>query len=141
MCVIKSEWRLHSVFNLRFRNLVPGIVLGIFFFVVNLRFCNLIPVIVLGYFLWWIQHKKLKYACQQSPHSENTASPRSENEKTGRGHVFITILISSKTPQTMNEKENQQALTTLLTQCDLFHIIPLLSCWARFCGTCSWTRA
>jgi hypothetical protein len=42
---------------------------------------------------------------QESPHSENTASPRSEKEKREREHVFIRILISNKTPQTINEKE------------------------------------
>jgi hypothetical protein len=42
-------------------------------------------------------HKKVKYAHQESPQSENT-----ERE---REHVFIRISISNKTPQTINERE------------------------------------
>jgi hypothetical protein len=48
----------------------------------------------------------VKHAYQESPHSENTASPRSEKEKRERELVFIRILISNKKPQTINEKEN-----------------------------------
>ncbi len=36
----------------------------------------------------------MKYAYQESPHSENTASPRSEKEEREREHVYIRILIS-----------------------------------------------
>jgi hypothetical protein len=36
----------------------------------------------------------VKYAYQESPHSENTASPRSEKEEREREHVYIRILIS-----------------------------------------------
>jgi hypothetical protein len=46
----------------------------------------------------------VKYAYQESPHSENTASPRSEKVERKREHVFIRISISNKTPQTINEK-------------------------------------
>jgi hypothetical protein len=49
--------------------------------------------------------EKVKYAYQELPHSENTASPCSEKEERERKHVHIRILISNKTPQT-NEKEN-----------------------------------
>jgi hypothetical protein len=35
--------------------------------------------------------KTVKYAYQESPHSENTASPRSEKEEREREHVFIRI--------------------------------------------------
>ncbi len=48
----------------------------------------------------------MKYAYQESPHSENTAFPRSEKEEREREHVFVRILISNTTPQTINEKEN-----------------------------------
>ncbi len=40
----------------------------------------------------------------ESPHSQNTASPRREEEERKREHVVISI--SNKTPQTINEKEN-----------------------------------
>jgi hypothetical protein len=50
--------------------------------------------------------KESKYAYQKSPHLENTASPRSEKEERKKEHMFIRILISNKTPQTINEKEN-----------------------------------
>jgi hypothetical protein len=43
---------------------------------------------------------------QESPHSENTACPRSKKEERERERVFIRLLISNKTPQTINEKEN-----------------------------------
>jgi hypothetical protein len=42
----------------------------------------------------------VKYAYQQSPHSENTAAPRSGKEEREREHVFIRTSISNKTPQT-----------------------------------------
>jgi hypothetical protein len=45
----------------------------------------------------------VKCAYQESPHSENTAFPRSEKEDRKREHVFIRISISKKTPQTINE--------------------------------------
>jgi hypothetical protein len=45
--------------------------------------------------------KKVKYAYQESPHSENTVCPRSEKEKREREHAFIRILISNKTSQTI----------------------------------------
>jgi hypothetical protein len=48
--------------------------------------------------------KRVKYAYQELPHSENTASPRREKEE--RERVYIRILISKRTPQTINEKEN-----------------------------------
>jgi hypothetical protein len=48
----------------------------------------------------------VKYAYQESPHSENTASPRSEKEERKREHVIIRISILNKTPQTINENEN-----------------------------------
>jgi hypothetical protein len=41
----------------------------------------------------------VKHAYQESPHPENTASPRSEKEVREREHVFIRILMSNKTPQ------------------------------------------
>jgi hypothetical protein len=50
--------------------------------------------------------KKVKYAYQESSHSENTASPRSERVERKREQVFIKISISNQTPQTINEKEN-----------------------------------
>jgi hypothetical protein len=34
-------------------------------------------------------YKKVKYAYQELPHSENTASPRSEKEEREREHVYI----------------------------------------------------
>jgi hypothetical protein len=36
----------------------------------------------------------VKYAYQESPHSENTASPRSEKEERERERVYIRTLIS-----------------------------------------------
>jgi hypothetical protein len=48
----------------------------------------------------------VKYACQESTHSENKASPRSQNEEKKREHELIRISISNKTPQAINEKEN-----------------------------------
>jgi hypothetical protein len=48
----------------------------------------------------------VKYAYQESPHSENTASRSSEKEEKKRKQVFIRISVSNKTPQTLNEKEN-----------------------------------
>jgi hypothetical protein len=48
----------------------------------------------------------VKYAYQESPHSENTASPRIERVESKREHVFIRISISNKTPQIINENEN-----------------------------------
>jgi hypothetical protein len=48
----------------------------------------------------------VKYVYQESPHSENTASPRSERVDRKREHAFIRKSISNKTPQTINEKEN-----------------------------------
>jgi hypothetical protein len=50
--------------------------------------------------------KKVKYAYQESPHSENTASPRSLEVERKREHGFIRISISNKEPQTINENEN-----------------------------------
>jgi hypothetical protein len=47
----------------------------------------------------------VKYAFQESPHSENTAFPHSEKEEREREHVFTRILISNKTPQTINENK------------------------------------
>jgi hypothetical protein len=41
-------------------------------------------------------NKKVKYACQESPHSENTASPQCEKEEREREHVFIKILLESE---------------------------------------------
>jgi hypothetical protein len=52
----------------------------------------------------------VKYAFQESPHSENTAFPRSEKEERGREHVFTRILISNKTPQTINENKEHLGL-------------------------------
>jgi hypothetical protein len=46
--------------------------------------------------------KNVKYAYQEWPHSVSSRSEKEENE---REHVFIRILISNKTPQTINEKE------------------------------------
>jgi hypothetical protein len=50
--------------------------------------------------------RKVKYAYQELPHSEDTVSPRSEKEERQREHVYIRILISKRTPETINEKEN-----------------------------------
>jgi hypothetical protein len=50
--------------------------------------------------------KKVKYAYQESPNSENTASPSSQTVERKREHGFIRISISNKTPQTINEKED-----------------------------------
>jgi hypothetical protein len=41
-----------------------------------------------------VREKKVKYAYQESPHSENTASPRNEKEERQREHVYIRIFIS-----------------------------------------------
>jgi hypothetical protein len=38
-----------------------------------------------------ILKKRVKYAYQESPHSENTASPLSEKEEREREHVYIKI--------------------------------------------------
>jgi hypothetical protein len=48
----------------------------------------------------------VKYVYQELPHSENTTSPRSEEEEREREHVYIRIIISKRTPQTIYEKEN-----------------------------------
>jgi hypothetical protein len=42
--------------------------------------------------------KNVKYAYQELPHSENTASTRSEKEEREREHLYIRILISKRTP-------------------------------------------
>jgi hypothetical protein len=56
--------------------------------------------------LFWKQiNKKVKYAYQESPHSENTASPRSEKEEEKRACVYKNINFK-RTPQTINKKEN-----------------------------------
>jgi hypothetical protein len=49
-----------------------------------------------------ICRNKSKYAYQESPHWENTASPRSKKEEREfqRERMFIRILFSNKTPQT-----------------------------------------
>jgi hypothetical protein len=49
-------------------------------------------------------HKNVKYAYQESPHSENTASPRSEKE--GKRACVYKNINFKRTPQTINEKEN-----------------------------------
>jgi hypothetical protein len=48
----------------------------------------------------------VEYAYQELLHSENIASPRCQTIERKRGHGFIRIPISNKTPQTINEKEN-----------------------------------
>jgi hypothetical protein len=48
----------------------------------------------------------VKYAYQESQHSENTASPRSEKEEREREHASTRTPTPNKTPQTINEKEN-----------------------------------
>jgi hypothetical protein len=53
----------------------------------------------------------VKYAYQESPHSETTATTRSEKEERKREHVFfIRISILNKTTQTINEKWNPWVL-------------------------------
>jgi hypothetical protein len=47
----------------------------------------------------------MKYAYQESPHSENTDSPRGQMVERKRGHVFTRVSISNKSPQIINEKE------------------------------------
>jgi ribosomal protein L34 len=46
----------------------------------------------------------VKYAYQEPPHPENTASPSSRNVDRKREHGFIRAQISKTTPQTINEK-------------------------------------
>jgi hypothetical protein len=52
----------------------------------------------------------MKYAYQESPHSESTDSPRSDKEEREKEHVFIRIIISSKTAQKINEKKEPLGL-------------------------------
>jgi hypothetical protein len=47
---------------------------------------------------------KVKYAYQELPHSENTASPRSEKEEREREHVHIRILISKRNHKQLTKK-------------------------------------
>ncbi len=50
--------------------------------------------------------KKVKYAYQELPHSENTASPRSEKRREGKRACVYQNINFKRTPQTINEKEN-----------------------------------
>jgi hypothetical protein len=48
----------------------------------------------------------VKYAYQESPHSENTASPRSAKRREGKRASVYNNINFKRTPQTINEKEN-----------------------------------
>jgi hypothetical protein len=48
----------------------------------------------------------MKYAYQKLPPPEKKASPHSKKVEREREHEFIRESISSKTPQTINDKEN-----------------------------------
>jgi hypothetical protein len=66
----------------------------------------------------------VKYAYQELPHSENTASPRNEKEERVREHVYIRILIS---------KGHHKRLKKKRTLGDTAYIIVLKNSHFVFC--------
>jgi hypothetical protein len=60
--------------------------------------------------------KNVKYAYQESPHSENTASPRSEKEEREREHVYVRILISKGHHRQLTKKRTRLTFNLLVAK-------------------------
>jgi hypothetical protein len=73
---------------------------------------------------------------------KNTASPRSQKVERKREHKFIRVLMSNKTPQTINEKENHWGyrigtVSAIVATCSLNQVLGCTNLTVRF--SYAWT--